>query len=81
MLRRAQHERKIVNGFNVILVRPEPCRRVNEGFSAAAERSLAKTAIGIPGIRKGRDVFPISKISLGVQRKREKRFAAETRAR
>ena len=34
MLRRAQHERKIVNAINLIPVRPELCRRVNEGFSA-----------------------------------------------
>ena len=34
MLRQAQHERRIVNPINAIPVRPERCRRVNEGFSA-----------------------------------------------
>jgi len=40
MLRHAQHERKIVNSINLIPVRPEPGRRVNEGCSAESEVAL-----------------------------------------
>jgi len=68
MLRRAQHERKLINEFKANAVRPEPGRRVNGGFSAPLLVAILRIPLFFalePELRNFEPAEPTTRLILG----------------